>query len=84
MTNRQELLQRISVDPQVCFGKPCIRGTRIWVSVIVDNLAEGISESELLAAYPQLQTADIRAALAYAAEMTRERIIPIPVGAGQA
>ena len=82
MTNRQELLRRISIDPSVCFGKPCIRGTRIWVSLIVDNLAEGVSESELLAAYPQLQLDDVRAALTYAAEMTRERIIPIPVGAG--
>jgi uncharacterized protein (DUF433 family) len=83
MTNRDELLKRISIDPNVCFGKPCIRGTRIWVSLIVDNLAEGVSEPELLAAYPQLQLGDIRAALAYAAEMTRERIVPIPVGAGQ-
>jgi uncharacterized protein (DUF433 family) len=83
MSNRQELLKRISIDPQVCFGKPCIRGTRIWVSLIVDNLAEGVSEAELLAAYPQLAPEDVRAALAYAAEMTRERIIPIPVGAGQ-
>ena len=82
MTNRTDLLKRISIDPKVCFGKPCIRGTRIWVSLIVDNLVEG-SEVELLAAYPQLQPDDIRAALAYAAEMTRERIIPIPVGAGQ-
>lgn len=81
MSDRAELLKRISIDPQVCFGKPCIRGTRIWVSLIVDNLVEGISESELLAAYPQLQPEDIRAALAYAAEMTRERVIPVPVGA---
>ena len=76
--SREELLKRISVDPQICFGKPCIRGTRIWISLIIDNLAEGVPESELLAAYPQLQEEDIRAALAYAAEMTRERIIPIP------
>jgi uncharacterized protein (DUF433 family) len=79
MPNREELLHRISIDPQVCFGKPCIRGTRIWVQLILDNLAEGISESELLAAYPQLQIEDIRAAFAFGAEMTRERIIPIPV-----
>jgi uncharacterized protein (DUF433 family) len=84
MTRREQLLQRISVDPQVCFGKPCIRGTRIWVSLLLDNLAEGISEAGLLAAYPQLQPEDIRAALFYAAEMTRERIIPVPVGAGAA
>ena len=77
--NREELLQRISVDPRVCSGKACIRGTRIWVSLIVDNLAEGIPEEEILAAYPQLNREDIRAALAFAAEMTRERIIPVPV-----
>ncbi|MBV9125599.1 MAG: DUF433 domain-containing protein [Planctomycetes bacterium] len=78
MTRREQLLQRISIDPQVCFGRPCIRGTRIWVSLIMDNLVEGVSEAELLAAYPQLHPEDIRAALAYAAEMTRERSIPIP------
>jgi uncharacterized protein (DUF433 family) len=83
MTKRNDLLKRISIDPQVCFGKPCIRGTRIWVSLIVDNLAEGISEEEMLAAYPQLKPEDIRAALAFAAEMTRERIIPISVETGQ-
>jgi uncharacterized protein (DUF433 family) len=74
-----ELLKRISVDPNVCFGRPCIRGTRIWVSLIVDNLAAGTKESEILDAYPQLQADDIRAALAYAAEMTREHVIPIPM-----
>ncbi len=82
MGRREELLQRISIDPQVCFGKPCIRGTRIWVSLIMDNLAEGVTETELLAAYPQLKSEDIRACLAYAAEMTREWVIPIPIEAG--
>jgi uncharacterized protein (DUF433 family) len=72
VTRREHLLERISVDPRVCFGKPCIRGTRIWVSLILENLAEGISDAELLAAYPQLQPDDLRAAQAYAAEMTRE------------
>jgi uncharacterized protein (DUF433 family) len=79
----QELLKRISIDPNVCFGKPCVRGTRIWVSLIVDNLAEGISEDEILAAYPALTRDDIRAALAFAAEMTRERIIPVAAEAMQ-
>jgi uncharacterized protein (DUF433 family) len=78
---REELLKRISVDPNVCFGKPCIRGTRIWVSLILDNLAEGVSHEEILAAYPSLSADDIRAAVALAAEMTRERIIPVPVEA---
>jgi uncharacterized protein (DUF433 family) len=77
---RTELLQRISVDPKVCFGKPCIRGTRIWVSLILENLAEGVPEQEILAAYPQLVPEDIRAALAYAAEMTPERVLPIAAG----
>lgn len=76
---RDELLRRVSVDPNVCFGKPCIRGTRIWVSLIVDNLAEGLSGEDLIAAYPQLTPDDIRAALAFAAEMTRERVLPVPV-----
>lgn len=75
---RDEMAKRISVNPKVCFGRPVIRGTHIWVSLIVDNLAEGVSEEELLKAYPQLSREDIRAALAFAAEMTRERVIPIP------
>ena len=75
--DREALLKRISVDPNVCFGRPCIRGTRIWVSLIVDNLAEGVREAELLEAYPQLKPEDIRAALCYAAEMTKERVIPV-------
>ena len=59
------LLERISVDPNVCFGKPCIRGTRIWVSLLLDLLASGMSIEE----YPQLREEDIRAAIAYGAEM---------------
>ncbi|MDI6749293.1 MAG: DUF433 domain-containing protein [Pseudomonadota bacterium] len=73
------LLERISIDPNVCFGKPCIRGTRIWVSLLLDRLADGENEDELLADYPQLTREDIRAALAYGAEMSRERILPIPL-----
>ncbi len=75
------LLQRISVDPNVCFGKPCIRGTRIWVSLLLDRLADGDTESALLADYQQLAAEDIRAALAYGAEMSRERIIPVELKA---
>jgi uncharacterized protein (DUF433 family) len=71
------LLQRISIDPQVCFGKPCIRGTRIRVSLILDWLAAGATEQEIIADYPQLTGEDLRAAIAYGAEMARERIIPI-------
>jgi uncharacterized protein (DUF433 family) len=72
------LLERISIDPNVCFGKPCIRGTRIWVSLILDFLANGMSMEELLAEYPQLEMEDIRAAIAYGAEMARERYVEIP------
>ena len=77
------LLDRISIDPQVCFGKPCIKGTRIWVSLILDFLASGESEAQIFAAYPQLQPEDIRAALAYAAEVARERIVPVPSTAAE-
>ncbi len=68
-----KLLERISVDPNVCFGKPCIKGTRIWVSLILDFLAAGSSTQEILDEYPQLKEEDIRAAIAYGAEMSRER-----------
>jgi uncharacterized protein (DUF433 family) len=73
----EELLARISVDPHVCFGKPCIRGTRIWVSLILDNLADGMTEAELLTAYPQLKVEDLRAALAYGAEAAREHVVDL-------
>jgi uncharacterized protein (DUF433 family) len=79
---REELARHISVDPRVCFGRPVIRGTRIWVALIVDNLAEGVAEDELLRCYPQLTREDIRAALAFAAEMTRERILPVTADSG--
>lgn len=75
-----ELRQRISIDPNVCFGKPCIRGTRIWVSLILDLLASGIGEADVIEEYPQLTREDIRAAIAYGAEMARERYVEIPVG----
>jgi uncharacterized protein (DUF433 family) len=72
-----ELLDRISIDPTVCFGKPCIKGTRIWVSLILDLLASGEKEEGILVSYPQLASEDIRAAIAYGAEVARERIIPV-------
>jgi uncharacterized protein (DUF433 family) len=73
------LLARISIDPTVCFGKPCIRGTRIWVSLILDFLASGMSMEEIIKEYPQLELDDIRAALAYGAEMSRERYVDLPL-----
>ena len=74
---KQDLLRRISVDPNVCFGKPCIRGHRVWVSLILDMLAEGMSVEEILANYPGLTEQDVRACIAYASEMSRERYVDI-------
>lgn len=65
---REDLLSRISIQPNVCFGKPCIRGTRIWVSLVLDLLATGSTTAELLQEYPQLKEDDIRACLLYGAE----------------
>ena len=75
---REELLSRISIDPGICFGKPCIKGHRIWVSLILDFLASGMTVSELLSQYPGLEEADIYACIAYGAEMSRERYVEIP------
>jgi uncharacterized protein (DUF433 family) len=72
------LLDRIRIDPNICFGKPTIRGARFWVSLILDQLASGVTADELIADYPQLTNEDIRAAMAYGAEAARERIIPVP------
>ncbi len=72
-------LDRISINPAVCGGKPCIKGTRIWVSLILDLLAGGMSETALLAEYPALTHDDVLAAIAYGAEAARDRIIPVPV-----
>ncbi|HGJ65866.1 TPA: DUF433 domain-containing protein [bacterium] len=63
--DEKDLLNRISINPKICHGKPCIAGTRIMVSVILDNLMEGLSASEILKEYPSLQSEDIREAIAY-------------------
>ena len=76
---REELLSRISVDPNICFGKPCIRGHRIWVALILDLLSSGSTIAQILADYPGLEEADVLACLAYGAEMSRERFVDIPV-----
>ena len=78
---REELLQRIWIDPQRCFGKPCIRGHRIWVSLILDLLAAGESAAEILENYPGLVENDILACIAYGSEMSRERYVDIPLEA---
>ena len=75
------LLERVSINPNVSFGRPCIRGTRIWVSLILDFLASGMTSEEILREYPQLVINDIRAAIAYGAEMSRERYVEIPLEA---
>jgi len=79
MNDRMKLLNRISIDPNICFGKPCIRGTRIWVSLLLDFLADGMSIQEVIEEYSHLQVEDVRAAIAYGAEMSRERFIEIPM-----
>jgi uncharacterized protein (DUF433 family) len=79
--DRDTLLARITVDPNVCFGKPCIRGHRIWVSLVLDFLAEGMTIEEILAEYPDLTAEDVRACIAYGAEMARERYVDVS-GAG--
>ena len=75
------LLEHISVDPQICHDKACIRGTRIMITVILDNLAAGVSPEEILKSYPTLHPDDIKAAISYGAELAKERIIPIGAGA---
>jgi uncharacterized protein (DUF433 family) len=66
------LLERIEINPHVCFGKPCIKGTRIWVALILDFLTQGLIIEEILENYPQISREDIFACLAYGAEMSRE------------
>lgn len=70
--------ERITADPNICHGKVCIKGTRIMVSVILDNLAGGVSQEAILHSYPTLQPTDIQAALSYAAELSKGRIVTLP------
>jgi len=69
-----------SIKDDVCHGKPCIKGTRIWVSLILDFLASGSTVEEILVEYPQLSEEDVRACIAYGAELARERYIPLVIG----
>ena len=78
---KDELLSRIIFDPNVCFGRPCIRGHRVWVSLILDWLASGMSIAEIIRDHPGLEEADILACVAYGAEMSRERVVDIPLEA---
>lgn len=76
--DREKLLKRISIDSEICFGKPCIKGHRIWVSLILDLLAGGMTLKKVLKDYPQLTEEDVLACIAYGAEMSRERYVEIP------
>ena len=69
----------ISIDPAVCHGKACIKGTRIMVSVVLDNLAAGLSADDVVKLYPTLHLEDVSAAIAYAAELARERVVSTSV-----
>ncbi|ACC81241.1 DUF433 domain-containing protein [Nostoc punctiforme] len=74
-----DLLSRISIDPNICFGKPCIRGHRIWVSLILDYLAGGTTIEEVLEAYPSIEREDVLACIAYGAEMVRDVFVELPL-----
>ena len=71
---REQLLERVTADPAVCGGKPCIRGTRIYIAILLDALAEGFTPEEIIDHYPSLTVDDIRAAVAYAADLARENV----------
>ena len=73
--------ERIVTNPQICHGRACIRGTRIMVSVVLDNLAAGLGLDEILKSYPSLTREDIDAAIGYAAELARESVIALPAAA---
>ena len=68
----------ITVDPNVCHGKACIRNTRVMVSVVLDNLAAGLTPDEIVRSYPSLSHEAVQAAVTYAAELARERVVALP------
>ena len=69
----------ITVDPNICHGKACLTGTRIMVSVVLDNLAAGLTIDEILHSYPSLTREAIQATIGYAAELARERVVAMPI-----
>ena len=77
MTANEQLLERIVVDPAICFGKPTIKGHRIWVSLILDLLAAGSSVAEVTDEYPQLTDHDVRACIAYGARLADVRFVDL-------
>lgn len=78
---QKELMGRVTVNPGVCGGKPCVAGTRIYITIILDGLAEGLTPEQIIDHYPQLTLVDIHAALAYAAELARENVWKVASGA---
>ena len=70
--------EHITVDPHVCHGKACVRGTRVLVSVVLDNLAAGLSTEEVTRSYPSVSAEAVQATLAYAAALAGERVVAIP------
>jgi len=68
----------ITVDPTICHGRACIKGTRVMVSVVLDNLAAGLNVNEIVKSYPSLTPKAVQAAMAYAAELARERVVLLP------
>jgi uncharacterized protein (DUF433 family) len=76
---REDLLERITVDPKVMVGKPVIRGTRVPVALILNMLGQGIPTEEILREYPRLERVDVEAAMAYAARVVEhEEVFPLP------
>jgi uncharacterized protein (DUF433 family) len=78
--SHEELLRRITVDPAVCHGKPCIRGHRIWVSLILGMLEGGMTYQQILDEYPSLEVADILACIAYANELSSGKFVDLAGG----
>ena len=79
MAEKGNLFDRISINPKICHGQPCMKGTRIMVWLIVQFLANGDSVESILDAYPRLTKEDVQACLAYAADVMRERVLPVDV-----
>ncbi|MBD2364088.1 DUF433 domain-containing protein [Anabaena minutissima FACHB-250] len=77
--SNNDLLSRISIEPNICFGKPGIRGHRIWVSLILDYLAGGAKIEEVLEAYSSIEREDVLAFIAYGAEMARDVFVELPL-----
>ena len=78
-TRRDRILERISINPKICCGKPVIKGTRIWVSLILDLLAVGDTIEDILGDYPHITREDVLACIAYGAEAADDRFIEVPL-----